>query len=217
VCADGSYICVYYSTVSSIVSQNDATVATTSLSYPAVYTFTLGVSYGHPPTDTYTSGLSVWYTDSISAVSGLEYFAPAPPSPPSPPPLPPLPPYPPLPPGQLGLFACCSGQAQCGGVFNDPVVCNALGDLYYSTNGGGWAENAGWAVAATGIPTDYCGGSMYTQGDYAAPAMSTRCNSAGILTGLNLASNGLSGTIPASLGDLTSLSFLCVRLQSALG
>jgi hypothetical protein len=56
-----------------------------------------------------------------------------------------------------GTFTCCSGQASCGGAVNDPAVCNVLCDLYYSTNGGGWINNGGWASAAAGNVTDYCG------------------------------------------------------------
>lgn len=58
---------------------------------------------------------------------------------------------------ELNPFACCSGQDECGGVHNDPVVCDVLGDLYYSTGGSVWDDNAGWAAAASGEPTDYCG------------------------------------------------------------
>lgn len=33
---------------------------------------------------------------------------------------------------------------------NDPLVCSALADLYYATNGAEWASNQGWADAAAG-------------------------------------------------------------------
>ena len=37
------------------------------------------------------------------------------------------------------------------------ATCEALGDLYYATNGSGWRDNSGWEAAAAGIATDYCG------------------------------------------------------------
>ena len=76
--------------------------------------------------------------------------------PPPPVPRPLLPPSPPLPPSWLSAFTCCTGQASCGGANNDPVQCDALGDLYFGTNGTGWTINAGWRSAAAGTPTDYC-------------------------------------------------------------
>jgi len=110
VCADGSYICVYSSYAGlGFTNQSGTTIATTTLTTPAMYNFTLGVTYGHPATDTFSTS-SVWYTNQITAVSGLEYRAPSPPPPkpprpppppsPKPPPKPfsPPPPEPPLPP-----------------------------------------------------------------------------------------------------------------------
>ena len=63
---------------------------------------------------------------------------------------------------------------------NSDLVCSALGDLYYATNGTGWTNNRGWSLAAAGTPTDYCnfyvgsygkedGSRMCTQGSDAAP------------------------------------------------
>jgi hypothetical protein len=62
-------------------------VATTMLAYPAVYSFTLGVTVGHPASDTYSTS-AVAYTNAITAVSVVEYQAPYPP-PSSVPPTPP--------------------------------------------------------------------------------------------------------------------------------
>ena len=76
-------------------------------------------------------------------------------------------PPPPLP------FTCCTGQASCGSAINDPVVCAALGELYYSTNGPGWYNRVGWSSAAAGTPTSYCNFHM-TQGRIA-------CNSQSVL------------------------------------
>ena len=83
---------------------------------------------------------------------------PGPPFPPPPPPTPPSPPRPPVPPADWAgrPFTCCSGQPSCANASNDPLVCNTLGDLYYSTNGSAWNGNNGWLAAASGVPTDYC-------------------------------------------------------------
>jgi len=187
--------------------------------------------------------------------------------------LPPPPPSPPRPSSWPGPFVCCSGQASCGGAVNDPAVCNALGDLYYATNGSGWSNRGGWASAAAGNATDYCGffgtlcsGGMLQQlcvcglfvGDVApdsprAPphtqrslqqqperhhpvvagqpdesAVSVRQRAGRarrrrltrralrcVRSALSI--NILSGTIPSSLGSLTSLQYLCVSARAARG
>jgi hypothetical protein len=73
-------------------------------------------------------------------------------------------------------FTCCSGQASCGSVTNNPVFCSALGDLYYATNGPtSWTTKTGWSSAAAGTPTSYC--SFYQ-------AVGSRCTVAGVLTAL---------------------------------
>jgi hypothetical protein len=52
--------------------------------------------------------------------------------------------------------------ADCGrGPFvctKQDATCEALGDLYYATNGAGWGpfEAAGWRSAAAGVAADYC-------------------------------------------------------------
>jgi hypothetical protein len=60
------------------------------------------------------------------------------------------------------------------------LVCSALGDLYYATNGTGWTNNSGWSSAADGKPTDYCtfysGGTNYSATNYSVTA-STLCPS----------------------------------------
>ena len=45
-----------------------------------------------------------------------------------------------------GVFVCTRQDA----------TCEALGDLYYATNGAGWQYRQGWETAAAGIATDYC-------------------------------------------------------------
>jgi len=84
------------------------------------------------------------------------------------------------------------------------VVCAALGDLYYSTNGSHWEENwgrippsyglVGWVSAASGIAKDYCS-------DFAR----VTCDGNGAIIELKLASRALSGTIPPSLSRLSKL------------
>jgi hypothetical protein len=51
----------------------------------------------------------------------------------------------------------------CGGDPRGPFVCTkqdatceALGDLFYATNGSGWLNREGWEAAAAGVTTDYC-------------------------------------------------------------
>jgi hypothetical protein len=94
---------------------------------------------------------------------------------PSPPPrpIPPQPPFPPSPPPLPGrpAFACAAG--------NDPVVCSALGDLYYATNGAGWGNKSGWLSAATGTPTDYC---SFWQSPAPAGSPLDACFPSGVLT-----------------------------------
>ncbi len=58
---------------------------------------------------------------------------------------------------------------------NNPVICSALGDLYYATNGSGWTTNTGWSSAAAGTATSYC--------SFANPGYSP-CNGAGVLVNL---------------------------------
>lgn len=119
----------------------------------------------------------------------------------------------------LGVLGVSAQTFTCS-VTNNPVFCSALGDLYYATNGSRWTVNTGWSSAAAGTPTSYC--SFYK-------TYSTPCNGAGVLTSLcvhlcsppcsalslsppcsMLYNNKLSGTIPPSLGSLTSLQMLYV-------
>lgn len=85
--------------------------------------------------------------------------------------------------GAHASFACARQDA----------VCEALGALYASTNGPGWASAAGWRAAAAGTLTSYC------------TLANVGCLPSGEVEWLYLESNGLSGTLPASLGNVTSL------------
>lgn len=68
---------------------------------------------------------------------------------------------------------------------------NALFTLYNSTNGDGWADHAGWL----GHPGTECTWAGITCVD-------------GVLTGIDLSDNLLTGTIPAALGELSGLQSL---------
>lgn len=64
----------------------------------------------------------------------------------------------------------------------------ALMDLYTSTNGAAWTNNAGWGTSA-----DYC-----TWFGVSCPLHTTAD-----ITGLKLTGNNLVGTVPATLGTAT--------------
>ena len=68
----------------------------------------------------------------------------------------------------------------------------------------GWTIRDGWDLAAAGVATDYC--SFFVQNG-------KPCDAAGVFTMLTLFSNGLSGTIPSTIGTLTSLVDLCAALR----
>ena len=48
---------------------------------------------------------------------------------------------------------CSRGRFMCK---RQDATCEALGDLYYATNGARWLNNLGWERAAAGTATDYC-------------------------------------------------------------
>lgn len=100
--------------------------------------------------------------------------------------LPPPPPAAPAPP--KAPFACLKQDATCA----------ALGDLYFATGGAQWLQSDGWSAAAAGVPTDYC--------QFWSHASS--CNAAGVFDNLHLEKNELVGTLPESIGQLTTLTWL---------
>jgi Leucine-rich repeat (LRR) protein len=74
----------------------------------------------------------------------------------------------------------------------------ALVDLYNSTNGDSWTNNTNWLSGPINI---WYGVTV----------------SGGRVTRLNLYSNNLSGTIPSSIGNLTSLTLLFLRSNNLTG
>ncbi|HEU5013721.1 MAG TPA: Ig-like domain-containing protein [Roseiflexaceae bacterium] len=77
---------------------------------------------------------------------------------------------------------------RCGSVTEIPQSeCHALADIYLNTNGAGWTNHAGWLQNNT--PCSWYG---------------VLCNNGHVLA-LILTNNGLRGTLPFSLNDLTSL------------
>jgi hypothetical protein len=83
-------------------------------------------------------------------------------------------------------------KTDCTQVTQIPQVeCEALVDLYHSTDGPNWSNKDGWNE--TNEPCYWFG---------------VRKCAGGHVTELNLSDNGLSGTIPESIGNLSSLEIL---------
>ncbi len=76
---------------------------------------------------------------------------------------------------------------------------DALMALYNSTDGANWTNNTGWVDGAAGTDCDVCG----WYGVY--------CDGNGRVIQLDLNSNGLSGPLPAELGDLSFLFSVSMR------
>ena len=73
-------------------------------------------------------------------------------------------------------------------------------NLYNNTDGPNWTDNTNWLVEL-----DHCSWSGVT------------CMVGGIVTDLDLSNNGLNGTLPITLGDLTSLSSLSLNNNQLTG
>jgi len=96
-------------------------------------------------------------------------------------------------------FVCAPGYST--------AVCSALGDLYASTNGSGWKRNDGWAAAASGVAFNFCAGAAW----YGA-----QCDGSALVR-LQLPANGLVGSLPASIGVLSSLQLLDLSSNALSG
>lgn len=77
---------------------------------------------------------------------------------------------------------------------------NALVDFYNATQGDNWTDNTNWLDTTAPISTWY--GITETNGR---------------VTGINLNSNNLSGTIPESFGNLTNLETFSIRINNIYG
>ena len=114
----------------------------------------------------------------------------------------------------------------CSAVTEIPQVeCRALVALYNSTDGPHWTNRNGWLVTNTPCTTPWYGivcasdrvnilGLRYNGLSGAIPAQLGDLTSLGVL---DLAANGLSGAIPAQLGNLTSLKELHLRENQISG
>ena len=80
-----------------------------------------------------------------------------------------------------------------------PTECEALLAFYNSTNGPGWLDNTKWWVTDT--PSNWTGVQI----------------GSGHVTGLSLPSNWLTGSLPAELGNLTSLEDLNLSYNQLTG
>ncbi len=102
------------------------------------------------------------------------------------------------------LWPASSANAQtfsCSTVTEIPAAeCQALVALYNSTNGGSWKNNAAWLTSNT--PCSWYG--------------VKECQN-GHVTHLDLQVNNLNGTLPAELGNLTSLQILSLSTNNLVG
>ncbi|MCI5161312.1 MAG: hypothetical protein D3917_04650 [Candidatus Electrothrix sp. AX5] len=91
----------------------------------------------------------------------------------------------------LNILAVNAFAFQCTDVTEIPISeCEALQDLYNSTNGPSWQDNTGWL--ATDTPCSWFG---------------VVCDN-GELTEIHLAGNGLLGQLPETIGYLSDLEYL---------
>ncbi len=94
--------------------------------------------------------------------------------------------------------------------------CDALVDLYNSTNGPSWTHNTGWLSTYTPCTTPWygvtCSGGHVTElnlnSNHLVGSIPSTLSNLSSLQDLGLSTNQLTGSIPASLGSLSSLKFL---------
>ncbi|MBZ0281672.1 MAG: S8 family serine peptidase [Anaerolineae bacterium] len=112
----------------------------------------------------------------------------------------------------------------CVGVTEIPrAECHALVDLYNSTNGSNWANNAGWLDTVT--PCSWIGvgcegghvTSLVMLDNNMEGALPASVGSLGNLIRLHLAFNKLTGTLPTSVGNLTNLDMLHLAVNQLSG
>lgn len=91
-----------------------------------------------------------------------------------------------------------------------PQEYSALVDLYNSTAGGGWTDNTGWLDGNAGYwYAVYVSGEQYdNNGDLIAT---------GNVLSVGLSGNGLKGTLPLTLGNLTQLVSLVLNANQLSG
>jgi len=99
----------------------------------------------------------------------------------------------------LSWMSFAPASTNCTATAIAEVECQALVDLYISTDGANWKNNTGWNV--TNTPCDWYGVSC----------------SGGSVTRLSMHNNQLSGTIPVSLGNLSNLQTLYLSVNQLIG
>ncbi|CUG92534.1 GP46-like surface antigen, putative [Bodo saltans] len=100
----------------------------------------------------------------------------------------------------LLLMSSTTGDDMCGCLGRVPLLL----DFFYSTNGPQWTSNTNWG------PLDA------TNCSALSPWFGVTCSNNDI-TQVNLASNGLTGTLPATFSALTSLTYLDFHGNSVVG
>ena len=122
----------------------------------------------------------------------------------------------------LGIFVVCwlslicePGQAQTGGMQAQIPASeyNALVDLYNSTGGASWSNNAGWLdpKADSWDRIDLMFGhvaGIYLSGNHLVGTIPSSAGSFPAVFNFELADNQLTGNIPASLGSLSNAVWL---------
>ena len=117
---------------------------------------------------------------------------------------------------QCQVFTCCTAAniaaPSCSGVVpNDPVQCGAIGDIYYAD---GTVNRNSWGVFASGTPRDLTSG---LTSPASGGAMHVQIGNVNYVTELGMWLWPLSGSIPASIGLLTALTYLEMRGNSLTG
>eukprot|EP00762_Andalucia_godoyi_P000580 ANDGO_05289.mRNA.1 MDIS1-interacting receptor like kinase 2 len=79
---------------------------------------------------------------------------------------------------------------------SDRADCSALWDIYAQMGGSQWVNRTGWSAGQQAVLTSCCQLNLFGVG----------CTPAGRVTELSLIQNGLTGTIPLSIGFLTQMT-----------